>query len=125
MADEPSNVPGGTNLGPSPYDLLGASLASCTSMTLQMYAKHKKLPLQVARVQVQHSRVHAEDCAECEKSSGLVDRFDRRVELIGPLDDETRSRMLEIADRCPVHKTLHNEIQVVTSALESGDEASN
>lgn len=121
LADEPSSVPGGTNLGPSPYDLLGASLASCTSMTLQMYAKHKKLPLQVARVQVQHSRVHAEDCEECEKSAGLVDRFDRRIELIGPLDAATKVRMLEIADRCPVHKTLHNEIQVVTTAIESTD----
>lgn len=118
LADEPASVLGGTNLGPSPYDLLTSALASCTSMTLLMYARHKKLPLESAIVRVRHARIHADDCAECEKSEGMIDQFERTLELRGPLDLATRERMLEIADRCPVHKTLHNEIRVVTE-LES------
>ncbi len=114
VADEPASVPGGTNLGPSPYDLLTSALASCTSMTLQMYARHKKLPLESAVVRVRHARIHADDCAECEKADGMIDQFDRTLTLTGPLDAATRERMLEIADRCPVHKTLHNEIRIVT-----------
>ena len=111
IADEPSSV-GGSDLGPTPYDLLSAALATCTSMTLQMYARHKQLPLQSATVRVIHDRVHAEDCADCENAAGKIDEFRRAITLEGELSDGERSRMLEIADRCPVHRTLHGTIRV-------------
>lgn len=111
VADEPKSV-GGTDLGPTPYDLLSAALAACTSMTLKMYAAHKKLELTSATVRVQHDKVHAEDCEDCETDSGKIDEFRRTIELVGNLDDAQRERMLEIADRCPVHRTLHGEIKV-------------
>ncbi|MGB5510884.1 MAG: bifunctional alpha/beta hydrolase/OsmC family protein [Woeseiaceae bacterium] len=111
VADEPLAV-GGSNLGPTPYDYLSAALAACTSMTLQMYARHKKLPLESATVSVIHDKVHAEDCEDCESGSGKIDEFRRRIALVGELTDEQRARMLEIADRCPVHRTLHGEIKV-------------
>ncbi|MDZ7645265.1 MAG: bifunctional alpha/beta hydrolase/OsmC family protein [Woeseiaceae bacterium] len=110
-ADEPASV-GGTGLGPSPYDLLSAALASCTTMTLQMYAKHKKLPLDSAEATVTHDKVHASDCDDCETREGRIDEFTRDIRLKGALDDKQRQRMLEIADRCPVHRTLHGEIRV-------------
>jgi putative redox protein len=108
IADEPLTV-GGTDLGPTPYDLLSAALATCTSMTLRMYANHKKLDLASATVRVEHDKVHAEDC---ESGSGKIDEFRRTISLEGDLTDAQRSRMLEIADRCPVHRTLHGEIKV-------------
>ena len=111
VADEPLSV-GGNNLGPTPYDLLSAALAACTSMTLQMYARHKKLPLESATVSVVHDKVHAEDCEDCESGAGKIDEFRRSITLVGELDQEQRARMLEIADRCPVHRTLHGEIKV-------------
>ena len=111
VADEPLSV-GGSNLGPTPYDYLSTALAACTSMTLQMYARHKKLPLESATVSVIHDKVHAEDCEDCESGSGKIDEFRRRIALVGELTDEQRARMLEIADRCPVHRTLHGEIKV-------------
>ena len=114
MADEPSRV-GGDDAGPTPYGYLAAALASCTSMTLQMYAQHKKLPLRAATVRVQHGKVHAEDCADCESAAGKIDAFQRVLTLDGDLSTEQRQRMLEIADRCPVHKTLHGEIKVRTT----------
>ncbi|MEM9209431.1 MAG: bifunctional alpha/beta hydrolase/OsmC family protein, partial [Pseudomonadota bacterium] len=110
-ADEPLSV-GGTNLGPSPYDLLSAALAACTTMTLQMYARHKKLPLDTATVRVRHGRIHATDCGDCEATTGKVDEFQRDVIIEGDLTDAQRRRMLEIADRCPVHRTLHSEVKV-------------
>ncbi len=110
VADEPTAV-GGSNLGPTPYDLLSAALATCTTMTLRLYADHKKLPLQSATVAVTHQRVHAEDCV---KRDGKIDEFQRVLTLDGDLTDAQRQRMLEIADRCPVHRTLHNEIKVRT-----------
>ena len=113
VADEPTSV-GGTNLGPTPYDLLAAALATCTSMTLRMYANHKKLPLKSATARVTHGRVHAEDCVDCEQQDGQIHEFRRTLELDGDLTDAQRQRMLEIADRCPVHKTLHHEIKVRT-----------
>ena len=113
-ADEPASV-GGTNVGPSPYGLLSAALATCTSMTLKMYASFKKLGLQSATVTVTHDKVHAEDCADCDATEGKVDEFRRAISLEGNLTDAQRQRMLEIADRCPVHKTLHGEVKVRTS----------
>ncbi len=115
IADEPRDL-GGDALGPSPYDLLSGALAACTSMTLQMYARHKGLPLERAITRVRHDKVHATECAECETKEGRIDRFDREVELVGPLDDAARKRFLEIADRCPVHKTLTAGAVVVTSS---------
>lgn len=114
VADEPASV-GGTNLGPSPYDLLSAALATCTSMTLKMYASLKMLDLQFATVSVSHNKVHAKDCADCESPDGKIDEFRREIVLAGDLTDAERSRLLEIADRCPVHKTLHAETRVRTT----------
>ena len=111
VADEPRSV-GGTNLGPTPYDLLSGALATCTSMTLRMYANHKGLDLESATVRVKHDRVHAEDCVDCETADGKIDEFRRTISLEGDLTSAQKKRMLEIADRCPVHRTLHGEIKV-------------
>ena len=111
QGDEPEKY-GGTDSGPSPYDLLSAALASCTVMTLNMYARRKRLPLQSVRVDVQHGKIHAEDCLDCESEKGKIDRFVRMIHLQGDLTAEQRQRMLEIADRCPVHRTLHGEIDI-------------
>ena len=111
VADEPRSV-GGTNLGPTPYDLLSGALATCTSMTLRMYADHKNLDLESATVRVEHDRVHAEDCVDCETADGKIDEFRRTISLEGDLTSAQKKRMLEIADRCPVHRTLHGEIKV-------------
>jgi uncharacterized OsmC-like protein/alpha/beta superfamily hydrolase len=113
-ADEP--VPIGADGGPSPYDLLLAALGACTSMTVRMYANRKKWPLKRVTVRLRHSRIHAADCADCETRVGLLDRIDRTIQLEGDLDDEQRQRLLEIADKCPVHRTLGAEIAVRTSA---------
>jgi putative redox protein len=116
LADEPTSV-GGSDLGPTPYDLLAAALATCTSMTLRMYAAHKKLDLKAATVRINHGRIHAEDCVDCEQRDGMIHEFRRELLLEGDLTDAQRSRMVEIADRCPVHKTLHNEISVKTELV--------
>jgi putative redox protein len=116
LADEPPDV-GGLDTGPSPYDLLLASLGTCTSMTLRMYASKKSWPLESVRVTLTHGRVHAKDCADCEKDGGLVDEITRALELRGPLDEDQRARLLEIADRCPVHRTLENEIKIRTTLV--------
>ena len=113
LADEPVSV-GGTDKGPTPYDLLAAALATCTTMTLRMYAAHKKLDLESATVRVSHGRVHADDCVDCEQQDGQIHEFSRELLLEGGLTEAQRARMLEIADRCPVHKTLHSEIKVRT-----------
>ena len=119
VADEPVSV-GGTDTGPTPYDLLAAALATCTSMTLKMYAQHKKLDLASATVRVTHGRVHADDCADCDQEDGYIHEFRRKLTLAGDLPDTVRQRMLEIADRCPVHRTLHGEIKVRTTLDGSG-----
>lgn len=113
LADEPLSY-GGTNLGPTPYDYLSAALASCTSMTLRMYAEHKKLAFDAATVAVKHNKIHAEDCADCDTATGKVDEFRRTITIEGALTDAEKKRMLEIADRCPVHKTLHAEVKIRT-----------
>lgn len=113
LSDEPRSV-GGSDLGPTPYDLLLAALGSCTSMTLGMYARHKKLPLDSVTVELQHDRIHAKDCEACEKEDGKIDRIRRVLTIDGDLDAAQRARLVEIADRCPVHRTLENEIHVET-----------
>jgi uncharacterized OsmC-like protein len=112
-ADEPA--PFGTDTGPSPYDLLLAALGACTSMTVRLYAQRKQWDLRRVTVRLQHFRIHAEDCMECETKEGFLDRIDREIELIGNLDDAQRRRLLEIAEHCPVHRTLTSKINIKTS----------
>lgn len=113
-ADEPQSA-GGNDTGPTPYDYLLAGLGACTSMTLRMYARHKQLPLEHVAVRLTHNKVHADDCAECEHREGRIDLIERRITLRGDLTDEQRKRLLEIADRCPVHRTLTGQLEVHTS----------
>ncbi|MEE6135117.1 OsmC family protein [Mycobacterium sp. 050128] len=113
LADEPAPV--GDDAGPTPYDLLLAALGSCTSMTIRMYANRKGWPLERVRITLRHSRIHAKDCAECETAVGFIDQIDRRIELTGDLDESQRDRLLQMAERCPVHQTLTSEVRVTTS----------
>jgi putative redox protein len=115
IADEP--VPIGTDTGPSPYELLLGALGACTSMTLRLYAQRKGMDLQRIRVTLRHSRIHAEDCSDCETKEGLLDRIDREIELSGNLNEAQKLQLLEIAKRCPVHRTLNSEINIQTSVL--------
>jgi putative redox protein len=108
-ADEPVEA-GGGDKGPDPYSLLLAALGACTSMTLQLYARHKGIPLESVQVRLSHNRLHAQDCYECESKEGMVSRIERHIKLTGPLSDAQRARLLEIAARCPVHRTLTSEI---------------
>jgi uncharacterized OsmC-like protein/alpha-beta hydrolase superfamily lysophospholipase len=113
LADEPLDV-GGLDSGPGPYDLLLAGLGACTAMTLRLYAERKALPLERVTVRLNHSRIHAVDCEDCETKEGMLDRIDRAITLRGALDAEQRQRLLEIADKCPVHRTLTSEIDIRT-----------
>jgi len=122
LADEPTSA-GGEDSGPSPYDLLTAALGACTAMTVRQYADRKKLPLERVRVNLRHNKIHAGDCSECETREGRIDRIERVIELEGPLDDAMRAKLLEIADKCPVHRTLHAEVLIPTR-LANADEAS-
>ncbi len=113
LADEPPSV-GGTDTGPTPYGYLLAGLGACSSMTVRMYADRKKWPLEHVSVSLRHDKIHATDCEECETRDGKVDKIEREIALTGPLDDAQRARLLEIADKCPVHRTLHSEVQIVS-----------
>ena len=112
-ADEPASA-GGSDGGPNPYELLLMSLGSCTSMTVQMYAARKRWPLEQVVVRLRQERVHAQDCTDCEKPTSMVHRIEKTIELIGALDEEQRARLREIADHCPVHKTLTSKIEIAT-----------
>jgi uncharacterized OsmC-like protein len=109
--DEPLEA-GGTDSGPSPYDFLLAALGSCTSMTVSLYARRKQWPLADVTVRLKHFRIHAADCADCETKEGMLDRIVREIVLTGPLSEEQRARLLEIANKCPVHRTLTSEIRI-------------
>lgn len=111
-ADEPVSV-GGTDSAPTPYDYVLAGLGGCTSMTVGLYARRKKWPLQDVTIEMRHSRIHAKDCADCETKEGMLDRIEMDVKLEGPLSEEQRAKLMEIAQKCPVHRTLGNEIDIV------------
>jgi putative redox protein len=117
IADEPLSV-GGTNTGPSPYELLAASLGACTTMTLRMYADRKGWPLEGVEVRLEHAKIHCVDCAEASGGKPKIDSIRRELVLEGDLDSEQRKRLVEIADRCPVHRTLHSEVRVTTTLAE-------
>ncbi len=110
-ADEPVSA-GGSDTGPDPYDYLLAALGVCTSMTVGLYARRKQLPLENITVSLWHSRIHAEDCEECAPKEGMLDRIDVEVELSGSLTDEQHAKLMEIAAKCPVHRTLTSEINI-------------
>jgi putative redox protein len=112
-ADEPAAA-GGSDAGPGPYELLLMSLGSCTSMTVHLYAARKKWPLEQVVVRLRQEKVHVQDCADCEKPDAMVHRIEKTIELIGSLDEEQRKRLREIADHCPVHKTLTSKIVIET-----------
>jgi uncharacterized OsmC-like protein len=114
LADEPAAA-GGMDSGPSPYELLIAGLGACTAMTLRLYAEQKKLPLTGVSVTLRHAKIHAADCATCETREGRLDRIERTIALEGSLDEAQRKRLIEIADKCPVHRTLTSEVEIRTA----------
>jgi uncharacterized OsmC-like protein/pimeloyl-ACP methyl ester carboxylesterase len=116
LADEPVAA-GGEDTGPGPYDFVLTGLGACTSMTMRMYADRKSLPLERITVTLKHSKIHAKDCEECETREGMLDQIEREISIEGALDAEQRKRLMEIADKCPVHRTLHSEIRIVTRAV--------
>jgi putative redox protein len=116
VADEPASV-GGTDSGPTPYDYLLAALGSCTAMTVRMYADRKLWPLESVAVHLSHRKVHARDCEECETEDRKIDRIGLELELRGPLEESQRQRLLEIAERCPVHRTLESEVMMETNLV--------
>jgi putative redox protein len=117
MADEPVAA-GGEDTGPGPYDFVLAGLGACTAMTMRLYADRKSLPLERVSVTLRHSKIYANDCAECETRTGMLDQIDRVIAMEGALDPEQRNRLMEIADKCPVHRTLTSEIHIVTRAAD-------
>jgi putative redox protein len=113
VADEPLDA-GGSDTGPSPYELLLAALGACTSMTISLYARRQQWSLDEVTVRLRHSRIYATDCTECETKEGTLDQIEREVELAGALDGAQRAKLLEIATRCPVHRALMSEIHIQT-----------
>jgi uncharacterized OsmC-like protein len=118
-ADEPNEF-GGNDTGPNPYELLSAALGACTSMTVRMYAERKQWPLLGVQVTLSHARVHAEDCADCDTKVGMVDRIELGISLAGDLSEDQRLRLLEIANKCPVHRTLVSQVQIDAKLLPAG-----
>jgi putative redox protein len=116
VVDEPADA-GGSDSGPTPYDLLSAALGSCTSMTLHVVAKRESIPLEGVEVTVVNDRMHAKDCADCLTTSGYIHRFDVKVKLTGKLTDAQRARLTDIVHRCPVYKTLSSEIKIVGTVV--------
>ncbi len=116
VADEPKSF-GGNDFGPSPYQLLASGLAACTVMTLRMYANHKKWDLHEIYCHIRHEKTHMEDCQDCDNPKAKIDKFTRELEIIGDLDDAQRQRLLEIADKCPVHRTLEGEAHIETKLI--------
>src|ERR1700688_4365456 len=116
VADEPVSV-GGTDTGPTPYDFLLAALGACTSITVGMYARRRGWPLEEVTVNLRRAKLHASDCAECETREGMLDRIERDIHFAGSLANEQRSKLLEIANKCPVHRTLTSEIAIKTRAV--------
>jgi len=117
LADEPVAA-GGQDSGPGPYDFVLAGLGACTSMTMRLYADRKSLPLDRVTVTLKHSKIYAKDCAECETREGMLDQIERDIAIEGDLDADQRKRLMEIADKCPVHRTLTSEIHIVTKAAD-------
>lgn len=117
LADEPASV-GGRDSGPGPYDLLLSALGACTSMTMRLYAERKALPLDRVTVTLSHAKIHAEDCAECETKVGLLDHIERVIDIEGDLSAEQRAKLIEIADKCPVHRTLTSEVSIITRSTD-------
>ena len=111
QADEPTDS-GGHDSGPNPYELLLAALGACTSMTVRMYAERKQWPLQGVEVRLAYSRIHAEDCVQCDTEHGMIDRIETEISFIGDLSEDQRHRLMEIANSCPVHRTLVSEMQI-------------
>ncbi|HMC22360.1 MAG TPA: OsmC family protein [Thermoanaerobaculia bacterium] len=116
IADEPASA-GGTDAGPTPYDFLSAGLGGCTSMTMRVVAKRENIPLEGVEVHVTNDRMYAKDCADCSSNTGYIHRFDVRIKLIGNLTEQQRERLLSVARRCPVAKTLTSEIRIEESLL--------
>lgn len=116
LVDEPASM-GGSDAAPGPYDYLLVALGACTSMTIGLYARRKQLPLENIAVSLSHSRIHAKDCEECETKEGMVDQIDMQIELTGMLSVEQRTKLMEIAAKCPVHRTLERPINIRESAV--------
>jgi len=117
LADEPVAA-GGEDTGPGPYDFVLAGLGACTAMTMRLYADRKSLPLERVSVTLKHSKIYAQDCADCETTAGMLDQIDRVIAMEGALDAGQRNKLMEIADKCPVHRTLTSEIHIVTRAAD-------